>query len=429
MGSIFSARFFLIRSELILGHDLRTEVTDRIQDPRGLAGHNRSAGSLLSIASADTERVATTVMITVFPVAEFASIVYVTTMLTRTHWILGVAILMGAPLLIMVAMLFGTPLQKRSGHRQAAVADAAATATDVVQGLRIIKGLGAVTTVRQRYKVASDEAFRRTISANSAEARLNGATELTGMLLTTSLGVVSGFMAINGVISIGEVIIVVGLTQFIITPMTMFGRNLVSKWASAKASGARIQEVLRAGYIRELTTDSNDVVERIPLGISVIENKLSSAERDRWETLDRCRVIVAPHQASLFDGTIAENIAAFSTQHSSTEITQALYAASGTDIPGGDQREVGEEGRLLSGGQRQRVALARALAADPDVLMLIDPTTAVDSVTESQIAQRVAQLRIGKRTVVVSDAPSWRIVADRVVTVDQAQSWLVGSYE
>ena len=85
-----------------------------------------------------------------------------------------------------------------------------------------------------------------------------------------------------------------------------------------------------------------------------------------------------------------------------------------SDIPGGPDRSVGEGGRRLSGGQRQRVALARAVAADPELLVLIDPTTAVDSVTEQHIAERLSALYndgSGRRVVVISDAPAWQVAA------------------
>ena len=62
------------------------------------------------------------------------------------------------------------------------------------------------------------------------------------------------------------------------------------------------------------------------------------------------------------------------------------------------------------------MALARAIAADPEILILQDPTTAVDSVTEVRISERVAAARSGRPTIVYSDAPAWKAVADRVVT-------------
>ncbi|MGW1934268.1 ATP-binding cassette domain-containing protein, partial [Streptomyces sp. NPDC001919] len=74
--------------------------------------------------------------------------------------------------------------------------------------------------------------------------------------------------------------------------------------------------------------------------------------------------------------------------------------------------------RSLSGGQRQRVALARALAADRPVLVLHDPTTAVDTVTESRIAAGLREVRRDRTTVLVTTSPALLAVTDRVVVLE-----------
>ena len=408
IGVNWVARYMMIRSQQLVSHDLRTMVTDRIQDPRGFAGRDRTAGGLLSVASSDTTRVGEIVMMTVMPVAEAASITYGAIMMFTINPWLSLATLVGGPLLVIIALRVGRPLQRRSVARQQAIAQAAATAADVVQGLRILKGLGAIVTVRGRYDQVSDTAYAKTIHANAAEARLNGVTDAAGAIFVSGLGIAAGVLALNGTVTIGELITVVGLTQFLIVPMTMFGKNLASRWASAEASGQRIREVLGAGFERTSEIDAartSRFVDALPTGLTVIrgsDHELVS----RLEALPRSRVIVAPHAADLFDGSVADNVFA-----DRVIAERALHVASCDDIPEGPDKRVGEGGRMLSGGQRQRVALARAIAYDPEVLILQDPTTAVDSVTEQNIADRVSSTRDDKITLVFSEAPAWHAVA------------------
>ena len=133
----------------------------------------------------------------------------------------------------------------------------------------------------------------------------------------------------------------------------------------------------------------------------------------------RSRVLVSPHNVALFSGSIADNLDQVTTPElrervihaaSCEDFTDAADAADATDA-------TGEMGAQLSGGQRQRLALARALGADAPVLVLHDPTTAVDSVTEQAIASRIAGVRTGRTTVLVASSPELLGACDRVVDV------------
>lgn len=133
----------------------------------------------------------------------------------------------------------------------------------------------------------------------------------------------------------------------------------------------------------------------------------------------RSRVLVSPHNVALFSGSIADNLDQVTTPElrervihaaSCEDFTDAADAADATDA-------TGEMGAQLSGGQRQRLALVRALGADAPVLVLHDPTTAVDSVTEQAIASRIAGVRTGRTTVLVASSPELLGACDRVVDV------------
>ncbi|MDT7749780.1 MAG: hypothetical protein QOD96_3442 [Pseudonocardiales bacterium] len=126
--------------------------------------------------------------------------------------------------------------------------------------------------------------------------------------------------------------------------------------------------------------------------------------------------LVAHNQDVLFSGPLAGEIS-----QGGGGLDTVLWAADATEVvdglPDGLGEQLTEGGRRLSGGQRQRLMLARALSADPDVLVLDEPTSAVDAHTEARICRRVARLRRGRTTVVISHSPLWAAVADRKETL------------
>jgi ABC-type multidrug transport system fused ATPase/permease subunit len=152
----------------------------------------------------------------------------------------------------------------------------------------------------------------------------------------------------------------------------------------------------------------------------------------------RSQVVVAPHAVTLFSGTIADNLdlpaapgrrrtpakdasVSEASELQDVQLRQAALRAALCEDFAADARVVGESGVRLSGGQRQRVALARALAADAPVLVLHDPTTAVDSVTEALIAERLSELRRGRSTLLITSSPVLLGVCDRVVELRPPQ--------
>lgn len=154
----------------------------------------------------------------------------------------------------------------------------------------------------------------------------------------------------------------------------------------------------------------------------------------------RAVLLVEPHHTDLFTGTVAANVAglpAGAAVKDQAALRAALAASAADEVvaghPDGVDRQVAERGATLSGGQRQRLALARALLAHPPILVLHDPTTAVDTVTEQAIARAVRALRHGgtggrRTTVVVTSSPAILAVTDRVVVVDEGRVTVEGGH-
>ena len=127
----------------------------------------------------------------------------------------------------------------------------------------------------------------------------------------------------------------------------------------------------------------------------------------------RRRIVVSDTGSTLFSGRLQEQLDI--RDAGLDQVLAALHTASAEDVlealPDGLATEVAERGRSFSGGQRQRLVLARALAAAPEILVLVEPTSAVDAHTEARIAERLRDFRSGRTTVVTTSSP---LLLDRV---------------
>ena len=154
----------------------------------------------------------------------------------------------------------------------------------------------------------------------------------------------------------------------------------------------------------------------------------------------RRSIVVSQSDPHLFSGPVRRELGANAVNAVNEDgarpdddaLLAALHTADAMDaiesIDGGLDGELEERGRSLSGGQRQRLALARALLRDPEVLVLIEPTSAVDAHTEARIAERIPKHRNGSTTVVVTASPLVLDRADRVLVVEDGRVAAEGTH-
>ena len=113
-------------------------------------------------------------------------------------------------------------------------------------------------------------------------------------------------------------------------------------------------------------------------------------------------------------------------------VREALHTASAEDVleglTDGLDTVVAERGRSFSGGQRQRLVLARVLTSDPEVLVLVEPTSAVDAHTEARIASRLRAHRAGRTTVVMSSSPLVLDAVDEVAFIQGGRVVATGTH-
>lgn len=145
----------------------------------------------------------------------------------------------------------------------------------------------------------------------------------------------------------------------------------------------------------------------------------------------RRRILVADNEADLFAGPLREAVAA-GRPAGADAVRRAVHAAAAEDVvdglPEGLDTAVSGQGRNLSGGQRQRLRLVRALLADPEVLLAVEPTSALDAHTEATVARRLRAARDGRTTLVASTSPLVLDHADTVVFLAEGKVVATGPH-
>ncbi|KQU03180.1 ABC transporter [Rhodococcus sp. Leaf7] len=457
-------------------HLLRVEVAGRVLDPRGVHV-DLGPGELLTVSTSDAEKTSW-VLDAVARFAAAATALLVTAVaLLLIDLPLGLAVVVGTPLLLLLLQLSAPLLTRAATDQQAEVARVSGLATDLIGGVRPLRGLGAEDAASRRFVDSSRRALAATMRLARGNSVYLGVSATVSALLSVAVAGTAGFLALEGRISVAELITVVGLAQFLIEPLGSLSR-LPGLLAVIRGSADRLALVLGADPVvtssgtgtadpasislsdirfgsldgLDLHLDRGEMVGVVPYDpadgdalAAVLSGQVSArdvAGRIAIGGVDvsdlalhdvRRTVLVEPHGSDLFAGTVRSNIALRGT----VDTGPAVRASSVTDIvdmhDGGLDHPVTDRGASLSGGQRQRVALARALAAEPPVLVLHDPTTAVDAVTEHAIARGIAELRHDgdvrtQTTIVITTSPALLAVTDRVVTLDSGRVAATGTH-
>ena len=466
-------------------------------------------GEVLSVASGDADTFGAVTEVVGRAFAAFCAFLFVAVLVIGESWKLGLVTLIAAPVLVGAATPMLRPLGRAQEAERSRSSELTGMATDIVAGLRILRGIGGERTFGDNYATQSQSVRDVGVRAGSWQAAVDAlSTLLSGVLLVTLTWLGAREMMADR-LTIGQLISFFGYAVFLQWPIQTFF-ELAQKWVQGLVAARKTVGVLgqqspwilpdhaeplpqngdivdsASGFLArpgELTVvvsavpdDSAALADRIGRYLPSLPeppkepegDKLKgraarvaraekaarlaelAADDERTALADwgvsiggvdlarvdlgelRRRVLVSDTASLVFAGTL-QSLLDPHGKHTREQAEQVIRVANAEDVydalPGGWQGILDERGRGLSGGQRQRLVLARALLADPEVLVLVEPTSAVDAHTEARIATRLADHRRGRTTIVTTVSPLLLHQADRVVLLEDGRAVGAGTHE
>ncbi|RAJ40356.1 ABC-type multidrug transport system fused ATPase/permease subunit [Kitasatospora sp. SolWspMP-SS2h] len=480
-----------------------------------------ATGEIVAVSSGDVEKIGWYVELTARLRGAVLAWLGVSAVVLWRRPGLGLAVLLGVPVLAAAVWPLLAPFERRYTEQRALGGRASELAADTVAGLRVLRGIGGEELFLRRYRAASQRVRAAAVRTARTWAVMQAQEVLLPGLFVIGVTWYGARLALDGSIGVGELIAVYGATAFLAAPLRVIG-EAAHAWSVARVSAGRAVKVLSltreggaaggggdgasdrflaegvdvpgadgsggvvdaggAGVAagsagaaelvrRAARSDLHDPVS----GLTVRAGRLTAvvcgdpdaagelaarlggrpvlAEGERAEpsarlggiALDgvplaaaRAAVLVHDKEPVLLSGTLAdlfdvprsgrigpaEALAAARAQDALEALAEGSPECAGDPMAA----RITERGRSLSGGQRQRLALARALVADPPVLVLDEPTSAVDAHTEARIAAGLRELRAGRTTVVFATSPLLLDQADTVLLLQRGRVAATGTH-
>ncbi|MFJ3909867.1 thiol reductant ABC exporter subunit CydD [Streptomyces vinaceus] len=460
------------RASAAVKSQLRGRLLDRAAElgPGRLGGH--PVGSLVALATRGVDALDDYFsrylpqlgLAVVVPVAVLARIV-------TEDWVSAAIIVVTLPLIPLFMVLIGMATQSRMDRQWRLLSRLSGHFLDVVAGLPTLKVFGRAKAQAESIRKITDDYRQATVRTLRIAFLSSFALELLATLSVALVAVTIGMRLVHG-----ELDLYTGLVILILAPEAYLPLRQVGAQYHAAAEGlAAAEEIFKvlqtpvaasggaapvpgAGLRIEIDgvavryegrgEDSPGAVSlavgpgecvaltgpsgagkstllQVLLGfveptagrVRIGGVDLASLSLEQW----RGRIAWVPQRPHLFAGTIAQNVRLARPDASAEAVAGALKDAGAWEfvaaLPRGVETELGEGGVGLSAGQRQRLALARAFLADRPVLLLDEPTAALDGETEAAVVDAVRRLAVGRTVLLVVHRPALLAVADRVVRV------------
>ncbi|RDI71419.1 ABC transporter ATP-binding protein [Halopelagius longus] len=474
-------------------HDVRTDTYDKMQRLNMEFFADKQTGEMMSILSNDVnrlERFLNDGMNSAFRLG--VMVLGIAGILFWLNWQLALVALLPVPLIALFTYYFIKTIQPKYAEVRSSVGRVNSRLENNLGGISVIKTSNTETYESERVEDVSMDYFDANWDAIDTRIKFFPGLRILagiGFVLTFTVG---GLWVLNetgpwfftGTLAPGEFVTFILFTQRFIWPMAQFGQ-IINMYQRAHASSARmfglmdepsrIEEdpgaeelVVRDGRVEyddvtfgydESETIVEDVSFEVPGGdtlalvgptgagkstvlkllLRMYDVDEGSVRVDGTDVRDvtipslRQAIGYVGQDTFMFYGTVEENIRYGSFDADHEDVVEAAKAAEAHDfirnLPEGYDTEIGERGVKLSGGQRQRLSIARAILRDPDILILDEATSDVDTETEMLIQRSLDRLTEDRTTFSIAHRLSTIKDADQIVVLEDGQIVERGTHE
>ena len=416
---------------------------------------------------------------------EFLTVLILTARMFQVDYILALVSLVLLPLIIRVVRKFTKKIRKYGRERQDTTGRVTAFTQETLSGIFVIKAFNNTNFVIDKYKDLTKEEFEQAYKTTKVKAKVSPINEVITTFMVLLVVLYGGYQILVAKrITSGDLISFVTALGLMHQPL----KRLISKnndlqdslpsadrvveifdekietdvFGEAVEFNEKIQDI-KFENVNYKYDDSNEyVLKNINLDVKAGEivafvGKSGSGKTTlvnllaRFFNTDEGKITVngvniknihldtyrnkfaiVPQETFLFGGTIKENIS-FGKNVSDEEIISAAKMANAynfiqEDLPNKFETEVGERGALLSGGQKQRIAIARALIKNPEIMILDEATSSLDSESEKLVQEALDSLMEGRTTFVIAHRLSTIVRADKIVVMENGEIKEMGTH-
>lgn len=489
-GLVALRRQFVINPATTVETRMRVSLYDHLQDLT-VSFHDRwGSGQLLSRAMTDLNFLRRWMAFgAIMLVVTTLTVVIGVVVMFSMSWQLALIFLAAAVPIMIYGFRFRTRFSKVARRSQDQAGDLATTVEESVHGIRVLKAFGRSREALENFNEQAEELRQTEISKAKHLAAFSLVVTLLPELALGAGLVVGVMLAAGGQLSIGSLVAFFATAAVIAAPVEFCGM-LLAMALTAKTAVDRHFEVMDSvntitsppeprrpaelkgalGFhnasfafedapdkpiLKDISLDIRPGETMALVGITgsgksallqlvprLFEVSSGSVTIDGVDLRDfsveelRTVVAVAFEDTTLFSSSVRDNVLLGVPGHESAErreqiLAEALDTAQAHfaySLPEGLDTLIGEEGLSLSGGQRQRIALARAVAAQPKVLVLDDPLSALDVNTEELVEARLREVLADTTTLIVAHRPSTVALADRVALLEDGRISAVGTH-